>query len=403
MKCYLSICFAGFIALNENFTLLDYELFPSSKFAERLIKIQNDVLSKEEESILRRIVKNCDKIVIETNISHSKYQNLKDNNKFEFRNPNEGGEFLRSNMVELMEKTGLIKTVTDMNILIHQTSLEVTRQRLNDAFKAEDILLIQAISTIEEMDEITGKLSERLREWYSINFPELDKIKSHELYTKLVAEYGDRNSIIDSGMLDPELKIGKRSIGADVGDSDIYMLKEFANSLKHLQQTKKSLTLYIDEKMEDLAPNLRDLTGSSLGAKLIAHVGGVKKLSMLPSGTIQVLGAEKALFRHLKTGEKPPKHGLIYQHPEVRGAKWWLRGKTSRALASKISLAVRKDVFSGAIDHSIKESFNIKLEDIRKTNPFPKKPSRSLKSDNKLKRKKKKKKEKYKKKISQYY
>jgi nucleolar protein 56 len=272
---------------------------------------------------------------------------------------------------------------------------------LSEALKSEDLLLIQAINTIDEMDEITSKLAERLREWYSIHFPELNKIKSNELYTKIVAEYGYKKSIIDSKILDSDLKIEK-SIGADISDLDISMLKEFADSLKHLQKTKKSLTVYVEEKMKYLAPNLRNLTGASLGAKLIAHVGGVKKLAMLPSGTIQVLGAEKALFRHLKTGERPPKHGVIYQHPEVRGAKWWLRGKIARALASKISLAARKDVFSGEVDHSIEENFNIKLNDIKKANPFPKRPSKSLKSD-KQKRKKKKKKDKYKKKFNLYY
>ncbi|MGA2676401.1 MAG: ATP-binding protein [Methanobacterium sp.] len=401
MKCYLSMCFAGFIILTENFTFLDYELFPSSKLTERLTKIQNDVLTREEESILKRIVKNYDKIIIETNSPHSKYQNLKDSHKFEFRTPNNGGEFLRSNMVDVLQKTGFIETKEEMNIIIHQTSLEMTRHRLSEALKSEDLLLIQAINTIDEMDEITSKLAERLREWYSTHFPELDKIKSNELYAKLVSEYGYKNSIIDSRILDQDLKIEK-SIGADINDYDISMLKEFADSLKRLQNTKKSLTVYVDEKMKGLAPNLRNLTGASLGAKLIAHVGGVKKLSMLPSGTIQVLGAEKALFRHLKTGERPPKHGVIFQHPEVRGAKWWIRGKIARALASKISLAVRKDVFSGEVDHSIEENFNIKLNDIKKRNQFPKRPSKSLKSD-KQKIKKKKKKDKYKKNFDLYY
>ena len=86
-----------------------------------------------------------------------------------------------------------------------------------------------------------------------------------------------------------------------------------------------------------MAPNLRDLTGPSLSAKIIAHTGGIRRLALLPSSTVQILGAEKALFRHLKTGEKPPKHGLIYQHPDVRGSRWWIRGKVARALAGKIS------------------------------------------------------------------
>jgi nucleolar protein 56 len=155
--------------------------------------------------------------------------------------------------------------------------------------------------------------------------------------------------------------------------------------------------------MEEIAPNLRDLCGSSLGAKLIAHVGSIKRLSLLPSGTVQVLGAEKALFRHLKTGERPPKHGLIFQHPAVRGAKWWIRGKVARTLASRISLAVRKDVFSGDYDPSIKEGFEEKVLEIEKSNPFPKRSSNSKKVDKKKSKKKRKKRDKYKKKISDYY
>jgi len=401
MKCYESFCFAGFIALDENCTLLDYELFPRSKSSHRLTEIQNGNLTKEEASILKRLVKNCDEISIETNLSLSKYESLKDNHKFKFETPNKCGEFLRTNMPVILQETGFIENEEEVDFMIHEVSLEITRKRLIEASKAEDLLLIQAINAVDEMDEITGKMMERLREWYSIHFPELDKVKSQELYAKLVAEKGDRSHIIDSELLDPDLKIEK-SIGADIDPSDISILQGFAASLRELQETKKSLVSYVDAKMEELAPNLRDLAGASLGAKLIAHVGGIKRLALLPSGTIQVLGAEKALFRHLKTGERPPKYGLIYQHPEVRGAKWWIRGKVARALASKISLAVRKDVFSGEFDPSIKENFALKVEGIKKAHPFPKRPGKSLKQD-KRKVKKKKKKDKYKKKYDLYY
>ena len=161
------------------------------------------------------------------------------------------------------------------------------------------------------------------------------------------------------------------------------MVREFAKSIKSLQTTKKSLNDYIDHRMGEIAPNLKDLAGASLGAKLIAHVGGVEKLSKMPSGTVQVLGAEKALFRHLKTGERPPKHGLIFQHPSVWGAKWWLRGKIARTLALKISLAVRKDVYSGDYDPQIVEGFKNRVEVIRKDNPFPKRTKKSNKFDDK--------------------
>ncbi|MCE5213435.1 MAG: ATP-binding protein [Methanobacterium sp.] len=401
MKCYLTWCFAGYIALDENCILLDYELFPRSRITERLIENVKGDLSKEEKSLLKRMVKNYDDISLETNIPPAAYKNLRNSEKFIFETPNKAGEYLRNNLAYILKKTGFIETEEEMNHYIGKYSQEMTRKGLQEASEAEDLLLIQSINALDELDETTSKLAERLREWYSIHFPELDKIKNHDLYVKLIAANGNRDSIINSGLLEDELKI-ERSMGAEIEDSDISMLTTYASSLKSLQQTKKSLSKYIDNKMEDLAPNLQDLVGASLGAKLIAHVGGIKRLALLSSGTIQILGAEKALFRHLKTGERPPKHGLIYQHPEVRGAKWWYRGKVARALASKISLAVRKDVFSGYFDPQIKESFYIKLEEIKKANPFPKKPTKSAKPDKK-KRKKKKKKDKYKKKFDLYY
>lgn len=400
MKCYVTWCFAGFIALDESCTLLDYELFPRSRITERLVKLFDGNSVGEEKTLLKRLVKNHDEVIIETETSPLKYESLRDSHKFKFETPNKAGDYVRAYLADVLIETDFIQTEEELKALIHEVSINITKNRLHEASEAEDLVLIQAINALDELDETTSKLAERLREWYSIHLPELDKIKSHEYYVKLVADFGDKDSIISSGLEGSGLKI-ESSIGADLDEIDIIMLKEFAVSLKSLQTTKKSLNEYIEAKMDELAPNLRDLVGASLGAKLIAHVGGVRRLSLLASGTVQVLGAEKALFRHLKTGERPPKHGLIYQHPEVRGAKYWLRGKIARALASKISLAVRKDIFSGEFNPSIKTSFEAKVEDIKKANPFPKKPSKSSKPGKKVKKKKKR--EKYKKKFDTYY
>jgi nucleolar protein 56 len=102
---------------------------------------------------------------------------------------------------------------------------------------------------------------------------------------------------------------------------------------------------------------------------------------MYPSSTVQIMGAEKALFRHLKSGDRPPKYGLIYQHPQVRGAKWWNRGKIARMLAGKISLAVRRDVFTKTIDENVAEEFKSKVDEIEKNNPFPTKTTKKRKEE----------------------
>ena len=404
MKCYITCSFAGFISLDENCTLLDYELFPRDKQRERLAKIIAGTLTREEESILKRMVKKCDSIVIETIIPHSKYKNLKDSIKFKYETPNLAGEFLRSNMEDLLEKVGFLESDDDLTSILHELSIDITNDRLREASKSEDMFLIQAINSIEELDESSGKTVERLREWYAIHFPELDKIKNNERYVEMVADLGERDSIIDSGVLDSDkdsqMKTDK-SVGAPISETDLQMVREFAESIKSLQKTKKSLTNYVERRMGEIAPNLKDLAGASLGAKLVAHVGSIERLSKMPSGTVQVLGAEKALFRHLKTGERPPKHGLIFQHPEVRGAKWWLRGKIARTLALKISLAVRKDVYSGEYDPKIVENFQNRVEEIKKAHPFPKRSTKPIKLDDKETRKKKKR-DKYKKNIKDY-
>ena len=404
MKCYITCSFAGFISLDENCTLLDYELFPRDKQRERLAKMSAGALTKEEESILKRMVKKYDSIVIETTIPHSRYKNLKDSIKFKYETPNLAGEFLRSNMEDLLQKTGFLKPDDDLKSALHELSISITNDRLREASLAEDMFLIQSINSIEEIDEASSKMVERLREWYAIHFPELDAIKNHERYVEMVADFGDRDSIINSGLLnsDKDSRIKNiSSVGAPISETDLQMVMEFAVSIKSLLNTKKSINTYVEGRMEEIAPNLKDLAGSSLGAKLIAHVGSIERLSKMPSGTVQVLGAEKALFRHLKTGERPPKHGLIFQHPEVRGAKWWIRGKIARTLASKISLAVRKDVYSGEYDPTILENFEKRVEEIKKAHPFPKRSTKPKNMDDKETRKKKKR-DKYKKNIKDY-
>ncbi len=342
MKYYLTSFFAGFFILDENFALIDYELFPRNKIIERINHGKDGNLTSEEESLISRNIKKCDSLIIETNINISKYKNLKGASKFQFSIPSDAGDYFRLNMISILKEIGFIESEDELNKEIRNVSFSLTESKIKEASSAEDKYLIQAINSIDEIDEATGKLIERLREWYMIHFPQLNKLKNNEKYVDLVAQYGDINSInenedIDEFNIDMGVKIDKR---------DIEIIQEFAGSIKNLYETKKSLQNYIEQKMNEIAPNLSYLVGPLLGAKLIAHAGSIQKLSLLPSSTVQVIGAEKALFRHLKTGDRPPKHGIIYQYPEVRSTNWWLKGKFARALASKISLAVRKDVYS---------------------------------------------------------
>ncbi len=163
MKCYITWCFVGFIALDENCTLLDYELFPRNRLSERLNEVLEGNLVSEEQSLLKRMVKNQDEVVVETEISLSKYRSLKDSSKFKFETPNKAGEYLRTFMDKVLIETDYIQTEEELKEIVHEISLNITRTRLHEASKAEDLVLIQAINALDELDETTSKLAERLR------------------------------------------------------------------------------------------------------------------------------------------------------------------------------------------------------------------------------------------------
>ena len=383
MEFYITQCIAGFIAFDENLQIADYKLFKDDEVVSNLIKIEENEILDEEIELINGIKLDSidDKIIIETTKRKSQYKELENYGNIEVKTPNKGGEHLRSNIEDVFEEIGLSKSQDE----IIQTYEKLAIYKIKKSSQEEDKLLIQAINSVDDIDESISKLVERIRDWYTIYFPEMDTISNNETYIKLIAESENREDILENFNEHFTEEI-EESTGADIEEDDLLMLKSFAESIYSLQKSRKELETYIDSKMEAIAPNLRDLLGSTLGAKLIAHIGSIKRLATYPASVIQIMGAEKAIFRHLKTGERPPKHGLIFQHPSVRGAKWWNRGKIARNLALKITLAVRKDVFSGEYNPSIAEDYLKKVDQIEKENPFPKKTSQKRAKERKAER-----------------
>lgn len=371
MESYITHCIAGFIAFDENHCIINYNLFKEEEISSKILEINQGKLVSEEKELIENMPDDYDKIAIESTNLLSKYKKLKNYEKIQLKIPNSGGEYLRENLEDILIKVKFSPT-SELKNKLRKNYTRIAILKMKESSEEEDKLLIQAINSIDELDESISKLVERIREWYTIYFPELDIIQNNEKYMNLVAEIASREEIIANNSESLKLNIDI-SNGADIGDDDLEMIVNFAKSIQSLQKSRKNIEKYIDSKMNKLAPNLRNLVGASLGAKLIAHVGSMKKLATYPSGTVQIMGAEKALFRHLKTGERPPKHGLIFQHPEVRTSPWWVRGKIARTLALKISLSIRKDVFSGEYEPKINEDFLEKVEKIKKDNPFPKK------------------------------
>jgi len=159
---------------------------------------------------------------------------------------------------------------------------------------------------------------------------------------------------------------------------DMNIIQTVANIWLELYDLRQKLTDYIAQVMKEVAPNVTALVGPLLGARLLSLAGSLEELAKLPASTVQVLGAEKALFRALRTGGKPPKHGVIFQYPEIRKAPKWQRGKISRALATKLSIAARIDFFTGRyVGDELRSKLIERIEEIKKL--YPKPPKREVK------------------------
>jgi nucleolar protein 56 len=174
-------------------------------------------------------------------------------------------------------------------------------------------------------------------------------------------------------------KAAESSMGADIAEADLEMVQALAKNVLDFYLLRKNMDEYVDRTMEELAPNVRAVAGALLGARLIAMAGSLQNLAMRPASTIQVIGAEKALFRSLKTGARPPKHGLIFQHTLLHDAKRWQRGKIARVIAGKLAIAARTDAFGAGhyIGDKLKADINKRLEEIQikyKDPPAPKEP-----------------------------
>jgi nucleolar protein 56 len=213
--------------------------------------------------------------------------------------------------------------------------------------------------------------SERLREWYGLHFPELEVVSGGDAYAKAVAEHGDRKAVMTA------LKLEMDSIGSDIEPKDLETVQVLASSLKESYVSKSKIEKYVEERMMEVAPNISAIVGPVIGARLMMQAGSLKRLASMPSSTVQLLGAEKAMFRHLKKGTDPPKHGILFQHPLVHSAPVWQRGAIARALASKICLAARADLYSrNDISSLLREQLDKRVAEIRKQHAAaPKKPA----------------------------
>lgn len=220
--------------------------------------------------------------------------------------------------------------------LLHAAMVELAKQRMRKAIRPEDHLR-QAVAAVDDLQAQENAVLERIREWYGLHFPELAKMVDEREYLELVARHGRRENLpVDF----------KDSVGAELGEPEERELRGMAQLAQGLTSQRAELETYVDRTVRQIAPNVAQLAGPMIAARLVTLAGNIEDLARLPSGTIQLLGAERALFRHMKTGSAPPKHGVVFQHPLIHRAPPWQRGALARAFAGKIAMAARADAYT---------------------------------------------------------
>lgn len=262
--------------------------------------------------------------------------------------------------------TNLVEGISQEDLKNSSVGLSHNYYRYKLKFSTDkvDIMVIQAVGLIDDMDKELNNLAMRLREWYGWHFPELGKIVTDNLmYAKVVLTIGMKHNtknidnlieIVNDKDLESQIKeLAEISMGSEISSEDEENILDLCKQVIHLSEYRASLMEYLKIRMKVVAPNLTELIGEMVAARLISHAGSLINLAKQPASTIQIFGAEKALFRAIRSKHQTPKYGLIYHASLVGGAPANLKGKISRSLASKCALCVRVDALKENTDGAI--------------------------------------------------
>src|SRR3990170_926444 len=387
MKAFIVQFPFGILAFDEENKLIEKALFSKKPqvAAKTLLRIETGKISDNIIALINQVKDAGYDTFVFDNRNLAAEAERKLNVKGEV---SEAGDF-RSRTEQLAVETGFAKDTEEASRWMRNISMELAKLRVKGAVEQRDLVVAQAIQTLDDMDRTVNLFMGRLREWYGVHFPELDRlVEKHETYARLVLNLGERENFtletlekedIPKGKAEAIAQMAETSMGADVSQEDLTQIKALSKNVLDSYDLRKSMETYLDKTMDEVAKNMKSLVGSLLGARLIAIAGSLRNLAMRPASTIQVLGAEKALFRSLKTGARPPKHGLIFQAALLHDAKKWQRGKIARALAGKLSIAARADAFGGRyVGDVLKASLDKRIAEIqekyKEPPPFKEKP-----------------------------
>lgn len=261
----------------------------------------------------------------------------------------------------------LVEGLTEKEAHTMALGLSHTMNRFKLKFSPEkvDIMIIQAVGLLDDLDKELNNFAMRLREWYGWHFPELTKICGDNMtYARIVRSMGFRTNAKSTDFetvlpdvpedIVKELKTAAEiSMGVEITQQDLEHIFELCERVIELSEYRASLSDYLKQRMTAIAPNLTHMVGELIGARLISHAGSLLNLAKHPASTVQILGAEKALFRALKMREQTPKYGLIFHASVVGQSQQKYKGKISRVLAAKLSLCARVDALGDQTEPTV--------------------------------------------------
>lgn len=223
-----------------------------------------------------------------------------------------------------------------------RAAVELAQRLVKDALSDRSRHLVQAVSYLDEAHEMENLMGERLVAWFRLHAPEVvERTDGHLELARLVVAHGTGEAIAEAKGW------GETTLGSPLSPQEQAAIEGLATSLVEQAESRQPLEAFIEDVATEIAPNVTQLTSPAIAARLIHHAGGLRELATAPASTIQMLGAENAVFMHLTEDAPPPKHGVIFQHPLIHQAHPNDRGKIARAMAGKIAIASRADAFTG--------------------------------------------------------
>jgi nucleolar protein 56 len=333
---YLTVNPIGLFIFNEEHKLINFKVFSKNpdEAAEKLDKFERGEYLPELQEI------------------KDKFKDLIT------EQPNEATDYFKVNFRKIVLENKLFKSDAELNQFLNVVSIAKSKLKISK-IERRDKLIVQVVSALNDLERILNTIMERLREWYGLHYPELD-VKDHGKFASLIVEYGNRENFRDF----------EKSMGMELREEDIKVLQMYAKQFTELYELRNKMDKYLEKIVKEEMVNVDALLGSSLAARMLALAGSLERLAKMPSSSIQLLGAEKSLFKFLKGKEKsrPPRFGILYLHPDISTNKRELQGKIARLLSSKLTIAARTDFYTKKdVSKELLESYKKKLEEILRT------------------------------------